>query len=134
MRKPRVAIGRRVQRTPFGQSATLLIGSPGERPGHSCHIIDATELGVRVSAKAALSRGQPVEVVPRIGLGTPLAARVVWVGEAGSPNRCQAGLEFRERVASSFWGLPLPVAPRVPNRPSTVRQSKSGSRITRTDR
>ena len=86
---------RRSSRKPVALALLILVDSEGgESDEATAQAHDLSALGMGISSGASLKTGQLVDIRANEGLGGPLRARVVWVGQPESDKQCPAGLEF----------------------------------------
>jgi hypothetical protein len=62
--------------------------------------LDFSPYGLRLQTAAALTPGQPVEIVLGDKPGSIIDARVAWVGQVETDQAGQAGLEFLRPLTS----------------------------------
>lgn len=90
---------RRTERIYYRLPFNMVIKKKGKKVVHEAMGIDISELGARLLAGIVLSPGQVVEIHPK-GAGKPVQGRVVWVGDTGSEEQREIGLEFVRKQRS----------------------------------
>jgi len=83
---------RRSTRKPVALALLIVVDAEGDEAEAQAH--DLSALGMGISSGASLQTGQLVDIHANEGLGGPVRARVVWVGQPESDKQYQAGLEF----------------------------------------
>jgi PilZ domain len=84
---------RRTERIYYRLPFNMVIKKKGKKVIHQAMGIDISELGARLLAGIVLSPGQVVEIYPK-GAAKPVQGRVVWVGDTGTEQAGEIGLEF----------------------------------------
>jgi hypothetical protein len=86
---------RRSKRTALKRRASLVINLDRNQRRLPCLILDSSKEGFRLRGSFQLKRGQVVELI--LDEDPPGSERcsVVWVGEAGSKQEGEVGLETR---------------------------------------
>jgi hypothetical protein len=85
-------ITRRSERKPVRLAVILLI--EGEEVDPHALTVNLSPHGVRLQAKAALTRGQFAQVTFADNPSQAVLSRVVWAGRIDSDREAEAGLEF----------------------------------------
>ncbi len=86
---------RRSSRKPVALALLIVVNSEGEESDEaSAQAQDLSLHGLGISTGASLKTGQLVDIRANEGLGGPVRARVVWVGQPESDKQYPAGLEF----------------------------------------
>jgi len=86
---------RRSTRKPVALALLIVMDTEGEQGDEAvAEALDLSEHGIGISSPAHLKTGQLVDIRANEGLGGPVRARVVWVGEPESDKQYPAGLEF----------------------------------------
>lgn len=83
---------RRSSRKPVALALLILVDAEGDEAEARAH--DLSLEGMGITCDSTLKTGQLVDIRANEGLGGPLRARVVWVGQPESDKQCPAGLEF----------------------------------------
>ena len=86
--------GRRSKRVISKRRASLIINLDRKPKRFPCLILDSSKDGFRVRGSFDLRRGQVVEVILDEEMPSPERCRVVWVGQAGSKQHGDVGLQI----------------------------------------
>lgn len=86
--------GRRSKRTPSKCRASLVISLDRKPTKVPCILLDSSEGGFRVRGSFRVRRGHVVEVILDDNLSRCPRCKVVWVGQAGTKQEGEVGLEY----------------------------------------
>jgi hypothetical protein len=86
---------RRSKRTVLKRRASLVINLDRNQRRLPCLILDSSKEGFRLRGSFQLKRGQVVELILEEDPPSSERCSVVWVGEAGSKQEGEVGLETR---------------------------------------
>jgi hypothetical protein len=84
---------RRSKRVVSKRRASLVINLDRKPQRVPCLILDSSKQGFRLRGSFDLRSGQMVELVPDEETPSPERCSVVWVGEAGSKQEGEVGLQ-----------------------------------------
>jgi hypothetical protein len=85
--------GRRFKRIATKTRAKLVINTRGNETMLPCLIVDRSQDGFRLRGSFRLTRGQLVEIILDDKPLQPVRCKVIWIGEAGSQQAGEAGLQ-----------------------------------------
>lgn len=85
---------RRSKRLMSKRRASLVINLDDNQKRLPCLVLDSSKEGFRLRGSFHLRRGQVVEIVLDEDPITSLRCRVVWVGQPGSKQQGEVGLEI----------------------------------------
>src|SRR5260221_3803055 len=86
--------GRRSARVMSKRRASLVINLDRKAKSLACLVVDSSKEGFRVRGSFDLRPGQVVELILDEDMPNPERCRVVWVGQAGSKQEGQVGLQL----------------------------------------
>jgi hypothetical protein len=87
--------GRRSKRSTTRTKVKLVINTKGDKTILPCLIVDRSQEGFRLRGDFSLTRGQLIEIILDDKPLQPVCCKVIWVGEAGSPQAGEAGVLVR---------------------------------------
>jgi hypothetical protein len=99
MRTYAIATGRRYERKPANNPATIIVGCNGNKSEHQAYLVEISQRGLRLRVDASLTPGQIVLVMSGDRPKSAVRGRVAWAREPKSGRQWEAGLELLQPLA-----------------------------------
>lgn len=97
MHRRSISERRRLKRTTLRKRASLIVKHGRQAHRIPCLVLDDSQHGFKIVGASGLKQGQLVELILDEHASTTVPCRVMWVGEPGSKQGSEAGLQIRVR-------------------------------------